>query len=214
VPLALALGYDSVVGVAIPFVGSQVGFAAAFLNPFNVGIAQGIAGIPVFSGMGYRLLVWALATAATIAFLMWYAARVKADPQRSPTYALDQEKRQAMPADDHIADAHAPRGVVDFRRHAGGDGGRRGALRLVYRGNRRAVPGDGHRIGMAGKLDSDTMVEGFVQGARSGRHGAGDRAGARRHGAGARCPHHRHHAARADAAGASSSPCSRRGKCL
>jgi uncharacterized ion transporter superfamily protein YfcC len=91
VPLALALGYDSVVGVAIPFVGSQVGFAAAFLNPFNVGIAQGIAGIPVFSGIGYRLLVWALATGVTIAFLMWYAARVKADPQRSPTYALDEE---------------------------------------------------------------------------------------------------------------------------
>jgi uncharacterized ion transporter superfamily protein YfcC len=112
VPLALALGYDSVVGVAIPFVGSQVGFAAAFLNPFNVGIAQGIAGIPVFSGIGYRLLVWALATAATIAFLMWYAARVKADPQRSPTYALDQEKRQAMPADDDTSLTRTHRAVL------------------------------------------------------------------------------------------------------
>ena len=56
VPLALALGYDSVIGVAIPFVGSQVGFASAFLNPFNVGIAQGIAGVPLFSGLGYRLV--------------------------------------------------------------------------------------------------------------------------------------------------------------
>ncbi|MCE3264739.1 MAG: C4-dicarboxylate transporter [Pseudoduganella sp.] len=93
VPLALALGYDSIVGVSIPFVGSQVGFAAAFLNPFNVGIAQGIAGVPLFSGMGYRVIVWLIATAATIGFLMWYAARVKRHPERSPTFLLDQEKR-------------------------------------------------------------------------------------------------------------------------
>ena len=94
VPLALALGYDSIVGVSIPFVGSQVGFAAAFLNPFNVGVAQGIAGVPVFSGMGYRLIVWVLATAVTIAFLSWYAARVKRNPMLSPTYAIDLEKRK------------------------------------------------------------------------------------------------------------------------
>jgi uncharacterized ion transporter superfamily protein YfcC len=94
VPLALALGYDSIVGVSIPFVGSQVGFAAAFLNPFNVGIAQGIAGVPVFSGMGYRLLVWIAATAVTIAFLMWYAARIKRNPSLSPTFELDQRKRK------------------------------------------------------------------------------------------------------------------------
>lgn len=89
VPLALALGYDSVVGVSIPFVGSQVGFAAAFLNPFNVGIAQGIAGVPVFSGVGYRLVVWLACTAVTVAFLMWYAARVKRNPALSPTYQID-----------------------------------------------------------------------------------------------------------------------------
>jgi uncharacterized ion transporter superfamily protein YfcC len=98
VPLALALGYDSVVGVSIPFLGSQVGFGAAFLNPFNVGIAQGIAGVPVFSGILYRLVVWAVATFVTIAFLMWYAARVKRNPALSPTFALDLVKRQEQPA--------------------------------------------------------------------------------------------------------------------
>ena len=44
VPLALALGYDSITGAAIPFVGSGAGFSAAFFNPFTVGVAQGIAG--------------------------------------------------------------------------------------------------------------------------------------------------------------------------
>jgi uncharacterized ion transporter superfamily protein YfcC len=98
VPLALALGYDSVVGVSIPFLGSQVGFGAAFLNPFNVGIAQGIAGVPVFSGILYRFVVWAAATAVTIAFLMWYAARVKSNPALSPTFVLDQARRKEQPA--------------------------------------------------------------------------------------------------------------------
>jgi uncharacterized ion transporter superfamily protein YfcC len=115
VPLALALGYDTVTGVSIPFLGSQVGFGAAFLNPFNVGIAQGIAGLPVFSGMGYRLIVWAAATLVTIAFLMWYAARVKANPALSPTFVLDQTRRAEHPAavshashmDDRMSSRHA-----------------------------------------------------------------------------------------------------------
>ncbi|MGZ5203028.1 MAG: YfcC family protein, partial [Telluria sp.] len=97
VPLALALGYDTVTGVSIPFLGSQVGFGAAFLNPFNVGIAQGIAGVPVFSGIGYRLVVWVAGTFVTAAFLMWYAARVKRNPALSPTHVLDQTRRQEHP---------------------------------------------------------------------------------------------------------------------
>ncbi|RVT87601.1 YfcC family protein [Inhella crocodyli] len=96
IPLALALRYDSVVGVAIPFVGSQIGFATAFLNPFNVGIAQQIAGVPMFSGLGFRFVCWLVFTAVTIAFLMVYAARIKADPRRSYTFALDEEKRKSL----------------------------------------------------------------------------------------------------------------------
>ena len=103
IPLALALGYDSIVGVAIPFVGSQVGFAAAFLNPFNVGIAQKIADVPIFSGIGFRLIVWAIATALTIAFLMWYAARIKKNPVLSPSYEIDQERR-LLAKDDGLAE--------------------------------------------------------------------------------------------------------------
>ena len=96
IPLALALKLDTLTGVAIPFVGSQVGFATAFLNPFNVGVAQGIAGVPMFSGLGYRALCWVIATAVTIAFLMWWAARIKRDPTLSPSYAMDQERRKTL----------------------------------------------------------------------------------------------------------------------
>jgi uncharacterized ion transporter superfamily protein YfcC len=93
VPLALALGYDTITGVCMVFVGAGAGFAAAFLNPFTVGIAQGIAELPPGSGMGYRVLVWVIVTAVAIAFVMRYAHRVKRDPSLSPTFALDEQRR-------------------------------------------------------------------------------------------------------------------------
>ena len=96
VPLALSLGYDSIVGVAIPFVGAASGFAGAFFNPFTVGIAQGIAGLPIYSGLGYRLVVWALGTAIAVFFVVRYAARVKKDPRKSPTYEDDLERREKL----------------------------------------------------------------------------------------------------------------------
>lgn len=96
IPLALALRLDSLTGVAIPFVGSQVGFATAFLNPFNVGVAQGIAGVPLFSGIGYRAICWAIATGLTIAFLMWWAARIRRQPELSPSFELDEERRRTL----------------------------------------------------------------------------------------------------------------------
>ena len=70
VPICLALGYDSIIGVAIPLVGAHVGFASAYLNPFNVGIAQGIADVPLFSGIGYRIICWLISTFVAIGFLL------------------------------------------------------------------------------------------------------------------------------------------------
>ncbi len=89
VVLACALGYDAIVGVAIPFLGAAAGFACAFFNPFTVGVAQGIAGVPVYSGLAYRVAAWFVATAAVIAYVMVYAAKVKRNPELSPVRDLD-----------------------------------------------------------------------------------------------------------------------------
>jgi uncharacterized ion transporter superfamily protein YfcC len=94
VPICLALKYDSIIGVAIPLVGAHVGFASAFLNPFNVGIAQGIAGVPLFSGIGYRVICWAISTTVAIVFLLYYVKRLKKNPEISPTYSEDNERRK------------------------------------------------------------------------------------------------------------------------
>lgn len=94
VPICLALGYDSIVGVAIPLVGAHIGFASAFLNPFNVGIAQGIAEVPLFSGIGYRIISWAISTTVAILFLLWYVKRLSKNPKISPTYEQDEQRRK------------------------------------------------------------------------------------------------------------------------
>jgi uncharacterized ion transporter superfamily protein YfcC len=100
IPLSLVLGYDTVTGVAIPFVGASTGFAAAFMNPFTIGIAQGIAGLPPMSGIGYRLIIWVICTSVAIWFVMRYAARVKKDPKSSVTYEQDLEKRKDLRVED------------------------------------------------------------------------------------------------------------------
>lgn len=96
VPMAISLGYDSIIGVAVPFVGAGVGFAGAFLNPFTIGIAQGIAELPPFSGMMYRIFCWIVITTVTITVLMMYAARLRRNPRKSPVYDIDQYWR------DHV----------------------------------------------------------------------------------------------------------------
>ncbi len=96
IPLALSLGYDSALGTAIPFVGAGVGFAAAFTNPFTVGIAQGIAQVPLYSGLGYRLIIWVVCTAVVIGFMGLYARKIRKDPTQSLTYQFDLEKRKEL----------------------------------------------------------------------------------------------------------------------
>jgi uncharacterized ion transporter superfamily protein YfcC len=94
VPICLALGYDSIIGVAIPLVGAHVGFASAYLNPFNVGIAQGIADVPLFSGIGYRIICWLISTFVAITFLLYYVKKHSRKPEISPMFHQDNERRK------------------------------------------------------------------------------------------------------------------------
>lgn len=77
IPLAKSLGYDEIIGVCMVYVAAHVGFAGAMLNPFTIGIAQGMAELPLFSGIEYRTFCWALLMLVTIVFVLWYASRVK-----------------------------------------------------------------------------------------------------------------------------------------
>ncbi len=96
VMLCLALGFDSLTGAGIVMIGAGAGFAGAFMNPFTVGVAQGIAELPLFSGLGYRLIVWAVITLIGIAFVYFHAKRVKKNPKLSPVYEEDLKKKESM----------------------------------------------------------------------------------------------------------------------
>jgi uncharacterized ion transporter superfamily protein YfcC len=91
VVLTKRLGYDNITAGAIGLVGAGVGFAGAFLNPFTVGVAQDIAGLPVFSGLGYRLVVWAILTSLTVMYVVWWSRRRKSSP------ATDDQPSPAAP---------------------------------------------------------------------------------------------------------------------
>ena len=81
VPLMLALGYDSIMAVAVTYLACALGFSSAMLNPFTVGIAQSIAEIPMFSGIEYRTIIWVITTTVGTLFLMMYATKIKKNPE-------------------------------------------------------------------------------------------------------------------------------------
>ncbi|MUV37009.1 uncharacterized protein JNUCC1_00815 [Lentibacillus sp. JNUCC-1] len=93
IPLAIRMGFDSMVGAAMVLVGAFSGFTAAFLNPFTVGVAQTIAELPMFSGLGFRIAMWVVFVGVSIAYVMFYARKVKKNPEKSLMYKEDQKRQ-------------------------------------------------------------------------------------------------------------------------
>lgn len=100
IPLMVSLGYDSLTGLAVVFVGAATGTAASTINPFSVGIAQALANIAPGSGIGYRSIIFVVLMAISITFVMLYANKVKKDPKKSVVYELDKKNREHFVMDD------------------------------------------------------------------------------------------------------------------
>ncbi len=88
-PIIVRLGYDAITAVMVTFVASRVGFAASWMNPFNVAIAQGIADVPLLSGAPLRVVMWTVFTLVGMAITIWWARRVRANPECSPVHESD-----------------------------------------------------------------------------------------------------------------------------
>ena len=106
VPVVIALGYDAITAVLITYVATQIGFATSWMNPFSVAIAQGIADIPVMSGQGFRMLMWAVFTLVGLVFTLSYAYKVKRDPsmslcRESDAFFRQQQQRIHAPFDHY-----------------------------------------------------------------------------------------------------------------
>lgn len=96
IPMAMALcgklKLDPMVALGITMVGSRIGFTNGLANPFTVGVAQGLAELPIYSGLGYRLIWYVLILVVTCLYIVRYANRVKNDPTKSALYGIEMEQ--------------------------------------------------------------------------------------------------------------------------
>jgi uncharacterized ion transporter superfamily protein YfcC len=83
IPVMIVAGYDAVVAVAVIMLGAGIGVLGSTINPFSTVIASDAAGISFSDGMVLRLIILVVCWLITVAFVMRYAARVKADPSKS-----------------------------------------------------------------------------------------------------------------------------------
>ncbi|MBA9086615.1 putative ion transporter superfamily protein YfcC [Fontibacillus solani] len=89
ISLMFALGFDSMTAILILFLGTQIGYVGSTTNPFSVLIAQGVAGVQGNPQLWLRFIEWIVFTGVSIAFTMWYANRVKKNPEKSIVYQND-----------------------------------------------------------------------------------------------------------------------------
>ena len=99
VALCIAMGFDSMTGAGIVLCGAGAGFAGAFMNPFTVQVAQGIAGLPLLSAMGFRVVMYVCMVLLSIVFVMRYALKIKKDPQLSSMHEFDQTREDSVDLD-------------------------------------------------------------------------------------------------------------------
>ena len=99
IPLFIAMGYDSVIGVLCTYCATQIGFGASWMNPFSLAIAQGIADVPVFSGSEFRIVLWILFTGLGATMTMLHARKVRKNPLASVAYESDAYFREDFKAE-------------------------------------------------------------------------------------------------------------------
>ena len=104
VGIAIAMGFDGLVGLAIVALGAGMGYSGAAMNPFTMGIAQSIAELPFPYNMGYRVFCHACMIVVASFFLVRYALKVQADPSKSlvagddfSKYAMGEEELKNHP---------------------------------------------------------------------------------------------------------------------
>lgn len=90
--LCLALGFDSITATAIILIGAGAGFTGSMMNVYTEGVAQSIAGLPLFSGMGFRAVILVVMFITAVVYVWRYAAKVKKNPELSGMYEFDRTR--------------------------------------------------------------------------------------------------------------------------
>lgn len=93
IALAYTLGWDTMTGLGISILATNVGFSTAVFNFFTIGTAQRLAGLPLFSGWVPRVVLFVIVYVILSVFLVRYAKRVERKPEASPVFKEDQAER-------------------------------------------------------------------------------------------------------------------------
>lgn len=83
IPVMIAVGFDSIVAVAIILIGSQIGCLASTINPFATGVAADAAGVSIADGMIWRIIQWFILVGMSIWFVYNYASKIEKNPSKS-----------------------------------------------------------------------------------------------------------------------------------
>ncbi len=93
IALSFSVGWDSLVGLGMSVLATNVGFSTAVFNPFTIGISQKLAGLPLFSGALPRIAMFVVVYAILALFLRTYARKIDKKPEASPVFKEDQTER-------------------------------------------------------------------------------------------------------------------------
>ncbi len=104
VPLMIIAGFDTITGWLIVLIGAGAGVMGSTVNPFLVTVAvdaittntSGSTGwdITVGDGLAWRFIGWLIITGTAIAFVIWYANKVKKSPEKSITFSTREEDKE------------------------------------------------------------------------------------------------------------------------
>jgi uncharacterized ion transporter superfamily protein YfcC len=93
IALSFSLGWDSLVGLGMSILATNVGFSMAVFNPFTIGVSQNLAGLPLFSGALPRIFLFIVGYILLALFLRTYARKIDKRPEASPVFQEDQAER-------------------------------------------------------------------------------------------------------------------------
>lgn len=172
VPMTMALRFDALTGFAIVMLGTlATGFVSGITNPFNVGVAQSIAELPIYSGMGLRIAIFIVFYILTVLYIYFHAMKVKKNPELGVYGKFNRHEQVEIDVNFRMGIRHRLAllvllinfialvvGVIKFQWFISEIGGIFLLSAIV--------------MGIIGKISANDMANGFVAGARDMTAGA------------------------------------------
>ena len=94
IALSYSLGWDALVGLGMSILATNMGFSAAIANPYTLGVSQQLAGLPLFSGMWFRVFIFTVIYFIFMMFITAYAQKIDRNPKASLVHGEDSAERE------------------------------------------------------------------------------------------------------------------------